>query len=278
MASVDVHDAATRLSDLEITKVRLWVQLKATGKSSDEQLYKDLSASLDALCKQLMSFGPALEDEFIKTNMGNVTFRADLRTLTNDGSSLIVALKASRLNNLSLESPIREAAVLQVVNVDRHPSIVKFVRAHRVSQTFYCATEFVETGDLLAFITCSVKKMSIFDMMRKFLSICYAMDYMHNGLFIAHLDLKPDNILSTPESGVKLVDFGVARVVEPVPAAESPKNATLPGFTELMRRVEDGKRATEGAALQDGNVLTAALRKYPALPVPAEALEQLPVE
>jgi len=266
MASVDAHALTVYSAETTFSEI----------KTDVEQL-KDVSASLDALCKQQMSFGPPLNGKFIKTNMGNVTFRADLRTFTNDGSSHIVALKASRLNNLSLESPIREAAVLQVVNVDRHPSIVRFVRAERVSQTFYCATEFVETGDLLAFITCSAKKMSI-DMMRMFLPICYALDYAHNRFFIAHRDLKPDNILYTPKGGVKLADFGVARVVEPVLAAESPKNAALPGFTELMRRVEDGKRATEGAALQDGNVLTAALRKYPALPVPAEALEQLPVE
>lgn len=69
-----------------------------------------------------------------------------------------------------------------------------------MSHTFYCATEFVST-------------------------------YLHNGrLFVAHRDLKSQNIFITPEGGVKPSHFNFALSVEPIPATELPENAALPGF------------------------------------------------
>ena len=222
-------------------------------------------------------YGDALYDKLIKTNLGNVTFREYRRIRADDGTHPIVALKESRTTDTtSVESPTGESAMLQVVNADRHPSVTRWVRAHRMSNKFFCATEFVPTGDLFSFLTGPAKEMADPDLMGKFLSICYAMDYMHNGLFIAHLDLKPENILVTPEGGIKLVDFGVARPVEPIPAAESPENAALPNFAEYERRFQAATRATEGASLQYDDLLAEALREYPLLAVPTEALAALP--
>lgn len=42
--------------------------------------------------------------------------------------------------------------------------------------------------------------------------VCRAVEYAH-GRFVVHCDLKPNNILVTPEGRVKLVDFGIARRV-----------------------------------------------------------------
>jgi non-specific serine/threonine protein kinase/serine/threonine-protein kinase len=50
-----------------------------------------------------------------------------------------------------------------------------------------------------------------------FLQVADAVDYAHRNL-IVHRDLKPANILVGPEGRVKLLDFGIAKLLDPGPA------------------------------------------------------------
>ncbi len=59
---------------------------------------------------------------------------------------------------------------------------------------------------------CRLGSLSVDDRLRLFLSVCDAVQAAHNAL-VAHLDLKPSNILVTPDGHVKLVDFGVAQLL-----------------------------------------------------------------
>ncbi len=52
--------------------------------------------------------------------------------------------------------------------------------------------------------------------LRQFLRVCRAVQYAH-ARFVVHRDLKPSNILVTPEGDVRLLDFGIAKLLEPDP-------------------------------------------------------------
>ncbi len=61
---------------------------------------------------------------------------------------------------------------------------------------------------------CEKNNLTIDERLELFKSVCNAVQYAHNNLII-HRDLKPDNILVTKEGHVKILDFGIAKLLDP---------------------------------------------------------------
>ncbi len=72
--------------------------------------------------------------------------------------------------------------------------------------------EFVEGKDVLRY--CDDLRMPVADRLRVFLEVVVPVQYAHERLVI-HCDLKPSNIFVTAGGDVKLLDFGVARLIDP---------------------------------------------------------------
>jgi len=87
--------------------------------------------------------------------------------------------------------------------------------------------EFVEGRSLTDY--CREHRSSLQQRLELFAQVCDAVAFAHRNLVI-HRDLKPDNILVDAEGGVKLLDFGIAKLLD---AAALPRDAdvTIAPFT-----------------------------------------------
>jgi serine/threonine protein kinase len=72
--------------------------------------------------------------------------------------------------------------------------------------------EYIEGRPLYQFA--DAQRLNISDRLRLFIQICDAVQYAHDKLVI-HRDIKPTNILVSQTGAPKLLDFGIAKLLNP---------------------------------------------------------------
>ena len=61
---------------------------------------------------------------------------------------------------------------------------------------------------------CDAHHLDLASRLRLFLTVCSAVQYAHQN-FVVHRDIKPQNILVTEEGAIRLLDFGIAKLLDP---------------------------------------------------------------
>lgn len=136
-----------------------------------------------------------------------------------------VALKLIRYGATSPALRLRFLREQQILARLEHPHIARFLdggmtepRPGEPSGQPYLVMEYVEGLPITSH--CGTRHLSITERLRLFTIVCQAVHYAHQRL-IVHRDLKPANILVTEEGYVKLLDFGVAKLLAEEEQAEA---------------------------------------------------------
>jgi tetratricopeptide (TPR) repeat protein/tRNA A-37 threonylcarbamoyl transferase component Bud32 len=162
-----------------------------------------------------------------------------------------VALKLMKRGMDSEEIHQRFLAERQILAQLNHPHIARLLDGGVSAEGQpYFAIEYVDGTAITAH--CEARQLALEERLTLFLDVCDAVRYAHQNL-VVHRDLKPSNILVTADGQVKLLDFGIAKLLGPEQRGE-------PGLTQTGLRVMTPEYAAPEQVL--GEPITTATDVY----------------
>ncbi|MBP8252641.1 MAG: protein kinase [Herpetosiphon sp.] len=168
------------------------------------------SSDDDSLKGVEFKVGDIIDQQYLVRNvrrgfMGLVYIARDLR------SDQTVAMKTFQRKFTWVESAIanftREAEVW--MRLGSHPNIVQATRILTIAGRPHIVMEFVPGSSLRDMLKRGrLRFKHIIDFS---IQICWGMQYAYDRCSLIHRDLKPDNVMITPEGVAKVTDFGLAQ-------------------------------------------------------------------
>lgn len=132
-----------------------------------------------------------------------------------------VAIKVVKRGMDTEEVLRRFAAERQTLAALDHPNIARLIDAGATPDGRpFIVIEFVEGVSIDQY--CDRQRLGVRPRLELFRRVCDAVQHAHQHLVI-HRDIKPGNILVTPEGAPKLLDFGISKLLDP---ATGKPNAT----------------------------------------------------
>ncbi len=124
-----------------------------------------------------------------------------------------VALKRIKRRALSEEVLFRFENERQILADLEHPNIARILDAGKTRDLLpYFAMEYVEGQSIDRY--CDRHRLTVRQRIELVLEVCSALQLAHQNL-VVHRDLKPGNILVDGDGVPKLIDFGIAKHLEP---------------------------------------------------------------
>jgi len=109
----------------------------------------------------------------------------------------------------------------QILASLEHPNIARLYDGGATADGRpYLVMEYIEGVPITRY--CDENRLPIEARLRLFADVCRAVQFAHQNL-VVHRDIKPSNILVQPDGTVKLLDFGIAKLLDPTAAGPTPE-------------------------------------------------------
>ena len=126
-----------------------------------------------------------------------------------------------------------------------HPNIARILDGGTTDDGLpYLVMEYVEGEPIDAY--CDAQRLEVAGRLRLFRDVCTAVQYAHQHQVI-HRDIKPANVFVTPDGTVKLLDFGIAKLVRSVPNGPTLTRTDLLAMTPEVRQPGTNQRRCDHA-------------------------------
>jgi serine/threonine protein kinase len=199
----------SQLPDDARRRRRLQARWRRMAALSDRAGEDDASTVVDPLVGQTIGVWKLVE-RLPKQGGMSVVYRGERA----DGRySQAVAVKLFESRGHSDEALVRFRREGRVLGQLRHPSTVTLLDAGASDDGRpYLVMEWVDGMSIDVY--CRIRRLSLDERLRLFQRVCGAVQHAHQRTVI-HRDLKPANILVTEEGQPKVLDFGLAKILDP---------------------------------------------------------------
>jgi eukaryotic-like serine/threonine-protein kinase len=175
----------------------------------DQPAFVDIglaTAESDLIGRQIGNY--KIESEIGRGGMGAVYLAARADAEFNQKVALKI-VKRGMDTDFVLRRFRQERQILASLE---HPHIARLLDGGTTDDGLpFFVMEYVDGADLLSF--CEAKNLSLAERLELFRAVCAAVAYAHQHL-VVHRDLKPSNILVTADGTPKLLDFGIAKLLQ----------------------------------------------------------------
>ena len=181
------------------------------GEGFIEQSAADVAAELLAGGQARLEAGRTINHYRVISTLGaggmGEVYLAKDQKLDRQVAIKILNEKFSR-DESNLKRFVREAKAASALN---HPNILVIHEIGESEGAHYIVSEFVEGQTLREILTQS--QMSLEEVLDVSIQIAGALSAAH-GAHLVHRDIKPENVMVRPDGYVKVLDFGLAKLVE----------------------------------------------------------------
>ncbi|MGI9199603.1 MAG: protein kinase domain-containing protein [Woeseiaceae bacterium] len=191
------------------------LDLLAADSEHDEHLQNVVADSARTLAE-------SADDPWINRTVGSWTIRSRiaaggmgvvfLAERSDDEYQHTAALKIMTAQLLAKDAVTRFRAERQILASLNHPNIAKLLDGGSTEENLpYLVLEYIDGLPIDKY--CDENRLDIRQRLQLFRNVCAAVDYAHRNL-VVHRDLKPSNILVDVDGTPKLLDFGIAKLLE----------------------------------------------------------------
>ncbi|HTY56594.1 MAG TPA: serine/threonine-protein kinase, partial [Candidatus Binataceae bacterium] len=235
----EVEELFHELADLSVEQRERYFQQRRVRddlRSEVEALLHFDTTPDDSLTEQVASSAEQLLD----ANAGLANLRCGpyelLRVLGQGGMATVylarradgeveqyVAVKLIRYERSEASFRARFLRERQILALLNHPAIAHLLDAGRASNGQpYLAMEYIDGSPIDAYAS----KLDLRSKLDLFRQVCDAVSYAHRNL-VVHRDLKPSNILVDGDGHPKLLDFGIAKLLDSALSPEQDRTTTM---------------------------------------------------
>lgn len=197
--------------------------LKAMEKSEESDFLSSLSSDHEQIMTELLATSKDYYENWIGKSVGSfeitdilgtggmsIIFKAER---TQGPFSQVVAIKLLQKELQSPETIQRFHIEQEILAGLKHPNIAQLYDGGVTHEGIpYLIMEYIDGISIDEY--CNKYRRSIDERLQLFCDVCSAVQHAHSNLII-HRDLKADNILVTSDGVVKVLDFGIAKFLDP---------------------------------------------------------------
>lgn len=189
--------------------------INTSDRTADHEIKRVVSANLDTILSSQtgLSKGDIIDHFTIDSLIGEGGMGSVFLGKRNDTDfEQLVAIKVIHDHKITLENQKRFKRERQILAALNHKNIASLIGGGETdSGQPFMIMEYIQGVPISEY--CNNHRLSLHQRLVLFKQVLSAISYAHQNLII-HRDIKPNNVLVTDSGDVKLLDFGIAKLLD----------------------------------------------------------------